>query len=140
MKTARFLLLPTLVGWVVAFAACLLIHQFTDIRGVFHLKSLALMFALGGIWLVLPTYLLVILPLSIVDLYRPILALWQYAAAVCVAGACATGWRATQGATQMMEPFEGVLQYLVFFLPFIPFAWTVAILAPRMHPSRLSRA
>lgn len=77
MAAVRFYTLPTLVGWFVAYVTCVALHFGSHliffgapaaVGPALRVYATALMF--GGVFIVLPTYLLVILPLSLVDVTR----------------------------------------------------------------------
>ena len=75
MRTVRFFLVPTLLGWLAAYVICCLLHVISyphsDSRSAALIaRDYALALEFGGLLIVLPNYVLVVLPLSLADVRR----------------------------------------------------------------------
>lgn len=76
----------------------------------------------GGFFIVLPTYVLVILPLSIWTLRTRVMSVMFYVGALLLAGLIAT------------LHFRGMGNPVLFYLPFVPYAAVVAWAAWCLRP------
>jgi hypothetical protein len=141
MHIFRFLTVPTLVGWLAAFATCCLFQLVTwDLphhrSALLILKDYEISLVVGGMWIVSPIYILAILPLSLVDLTEtqkghPVDKRW-YIFGLLGAGVLCTGVFAINGLLNT-GLFSG--NPIPFFLPFVPFAFVVAAIAKRLIPN-----
>ena len=147
MRVLRFLTVPTLLGWLVAYVTCMVLHFIGNVSlfGFPPGKSLesfvrgyatALIF--GGAFIVIPTYVLVILPLSIIDLRgsrrdRPKSAS-VYFGAILASGVAVTVAFASMRLTNLGWASSKTGQVLLFYLPFLPYAAVVALTAKRLIP------
>ncbi len=145
MAAVRFYMLPTLVGWFVAYVACVALHfgsyliffdAPTAVEPALRAYSTALMF--GGVFIVLPTYLLVILPLSLVDMSRARrgrpLSLGIYVTVLLATGGITTAIFAAGRMTDIGWASSRLSQAILFFFPFIPYSFGVAVTAKRLLP------
>lgn len=133
MRTLRFLTLPTLLGWLAACLTCcglllLMPHSMRvgNERSVGSVEDIGIGFIanlmVGGFFIVLPTYVLVILPLSIWTLRTRVMSVMFYVGALLLAGLIAT------------LHFRGMGNPVLFYLPFVPYAAVVAWAAWCLRP------
>jgi hypothetical protein len=134
MRAIRFFTIPTLLGWLAAYLTCCGLHVVAAPSGDVA-RDYALALVAGGVLIVLPSYLTVILPLSFLDwrgskMGRPISVGW-YVAGLLVAAFVVTGISVQYGFTTSAWS-AGRLD--LFCIPFIPFVVVVVAVTKRMLP------
>jgi hypothetical protein len=145
MDAVRFYTLPTVAGWLAAYVTCVALHFGCHLflfgvpptvgpalRGY----ATALMF--GGVFIALPTYIFVILPLSLADVFharrgRPV-SLWIYVTSLLAAGGISTAIFAATRMTDIGWASSRLSQMILFFFPFIPYSFVVALAAKHLLP------
>ncbi len=145
MSAVRFYTLPVLAGWFAAYVTCVALHFCSHLiyfdapaTAEAALRAYATALIFGGLFIVLPTYLFVILPLSVTDIYRARqgrpLSLGIYIAALLAAGGMTTAIFAAMRMTDIGWANSRFNQVILFFFPFIPYAFVVALTAKRLLP------
>jgi hypothetical protein len=146
MKTLRFFTIPTVLGWLAALITCMVIHVAGSVlllgipldRAVWAAKDYSLALTVGCALIVLPTYISIICPMSLLD-YRRVgkrtpIAAGTYIMAILAAGVVLTAGYASLGMTDIGWAINKVDQILFFFLPFIPYALVVTAVAKSLIP------
>ena len=143
MCALRFFTLPTLLGWLAAFLTCALVHFASHLsefgppnRSVDLLvKDYALAMAVGGLVIVVPTYVFVILPLSATAFRSGRISSRIYLVAILFVGAAMTAVFAKQDITDIGWASSRSVQILLFYTPFVPYAVVVAFAAKHFFPN-----
>ena len=134
VRAIRFFILPTLLGWAAAYLTCCVLNLAIS-SSLASARDYGLVLIAGGLLIVVPSYVTIILPLSFVDWSRA-----KKGRSISVAWYCA-GLLAAASAITVVAVRQGLVtsawfsgRLALFCVPFIPFALVVVTAAKYLLP------